>query len=90
MVGSAWAQQPASHLHSGEYCTESLRGWYHRHGYTNTEPGDGWTVDLKSDNGEWIVRYAGFDKESADGEQSHHFVAGLPCDLDLSEGASAC
>lgn len=28
-------------LHSGEYCTKGLQGFYHRHGYTCKRAGDG-------------------------------------------------
>jgi hypothetical protein len=32
---------PASHLHSGEYCTKRYQGFYHRHGYTCKRASDG-------------------------------------------------
>lgn len=32
---------PASHLHSGEYCTKRYQSFYHRHGYTCKRASDG-------------------------------------------------
>lgn len=39
--GSAAEHPPASHLHSGEYCTKILQGFYHRHGFTCKRASDG-------------------------------------------------
>ncbi len=74
------------------YLTRSARDpqWVRVTGTTKFEPILGWIVDLKSDGGEWVVRYAGFEEEGANGEVEQHFVAGLPCDLNFSEGLPAC
>jgi hypothetical protein len=40
-TGAAGAHPPASHLHSGEYCSKRLQSWYHRHGYTCKRASDG-------------------------------------------------
>ena len=41
LLGGASAHPPASHLHSGEYCTKSLQTFYHRHEYTCKRGSDG-------------------------------------------------
>lgn len=62
--------------------------WVRVTGTTTVEPIIGWTVDLKSTDGEWAVRYAGFDEENEYGEE--HYVDGLPCDLVFNEGDASC
>lgn len=64
------------------------REWVKVTGTTSVEPVLSWTVDLKSTDGEWAVRYAGFDEEDEYGNE--HYVDGLPCDLDFSGGSPSC
>jgi hypothetical protein len=73
--------------HRYVYTNRSTRDpeWVRVTGETTTEPTYGWTVVLKSTDGEWAVRYAGFDEE---GEE--HFVPGAPCDLQFANGAPSC